>query len=50
MITMAALIGLGVLVIVLNYVTVLPGSPDNLYLFGGLLAIAAGFAMTTQYR
>lgn len=49
-VTMAGLIGLGTLVIVLNYITILPASPSNLYLFGGLAAIGIGFAMTTNYR
>lgn len=49
-ITMAVLLGAGVLTIVLNYLLLLPGSPSNLYLFGGLLGIAVGFAMTTGYR
>jgi hypothetical protein len=47
---MAVLLGAGVLTIVLNYLLLLPGSPSNLYLFGGLLGIAVGFAMTTNYR
>lgn len=44
----------GVLVIVLNYLSLMPPwSPDpasNLYLFVGLGMIAAGFAGSTQWR
>lgn len=49
-VTMAVLLGAGVLTIILNYLMLLPGSPNNIYLFGGLLGIAVGFAMTTNYR
>lgn len=48
--TMFGLMAVGGLLIVLNYVTVLPGSPSNAYLFTGLAGIAVGFAMTTNYR
>ena len=47
---MFALLGLGVLVIILNYLDVLPGGSDNRYLLGGLAAITAGFVTATQYR
>ena len=47
---MFALLGLGVLVIILNYLGVLPGDSDNRYLLGGLAAITAGFVTATQYR
>lgn len=41
----------GVFAIVLNYLGVLlPGSPNNLYLWVGLGAIAVGFAAATQWR
>ena len=47
---MFALLGVGVLVIVVNYFGVLPGGTDNRYLLGGLVAITAGFITATQYR
>lgn len=45
-----ALMVLGVLAILLNYLTVLPGSVSAWYLVGGLVAIFAGFLMATRYR
>jgi len=47
---MLALFSLGVLMIVLNYVSLLPSSPSNWYLLGGLGLIVCGFAVSTQYR
>jgi hypothetical protein len=47
---MFALMGVGVLIILSNYVTLLPGSPSNAWLLAGLGGIAAGFAMTLNYR
>ena len=49
-VTMFALMGVGVLVILSNYVTLLPGSPSNTWLLIGLAGIAAGFGMTLNYR
>jgi len=49
-VTMFGLMGLGVIVILANYITLLPGSPDNMWLIAGLAGIAAGFAMTLNYR
>ena len=52
-ITMFALWGTGLLVIVLNYMSVLPGSKNGgsgWYLVGGLVAILAGIMVSTQYR
>lgn len=46
-------LGLGVVVIILNYLGVsalLPGAPRNLYLWSGLGAIAVGFGLATQWR
>jgi hypothetical protein len=37
-------------VIILNYINVLPSSPSNWYLLGGLGAILAGALAATQYR
>jgi hypothetical protein len=36
--------------IVLNYFDVLPDSPTNWYLLGGILVFATGFALATQWR
>ena len=47
---MASLMVLGVLMIVLNYLTVLPGSVSKWYLWSGLGLIGVGFIMTTEYR
>ncbi len=41
---------LGALMIVLNYFDVLPSSPTNWYLLGGIALIASGFITATQYR
>lgn len=42
--------GIGVLVIILNYLNALPGEAKNINLFIGLGFITAGFLMATQYR
>ena len=47
---MFGLMIIGVVVIVLNYMGVLPGGSDNLYLVIGLGAIAVGFGMTLGFR
>ena len=47
---MLATLVLGVLIILLNYLSVLPGSVSVWYLVGGLAAIFAGFVMATRYR
>jgi hypothetical protein len=47
---MFALMGLGVIVIVINYIGVFPGGTDNNYLYMGLAGIAAGFLMTLWYH
>jgi cell division protein CrgA len=41
---------LGVVAIVGNYMDLLPGSPTNAYLWGGLGLIALGFLGTTRWR
>ena len=41
---------LGGLMIVLNYFDVLPASPTNWYLLGGIAMIASGFVVATQYH
>ncbi|MFL2694024.1 MAG: cell division protein CrgA [Candidatus Actinomarina sp.] len=49
-IIMGLLMILGVLLIVLNYLTLLPGSVSRWYLWSGLGLIGIGFIMTTEYR
>jgi hypothetical protein len=44
------LLVLGVLMILLNYLTVLPGSVTVWYLIGGLVMIFAGFILATRYH
>lgn len=40
----------GVAVIVLNYMSLMPGTQQQLWLWVGLALIAAGFGLTTQLR
>jgi hypothetical protein len=47
---MFTLFGLGVIVIVLNYLSALPGDVSNGYLLLGLGLITGGFLLATQYR
>jgi hypothetical protein len=47
---MLTFFGLGILMIVLNYISLLPAAPSNWYLLGGLGLIVCGFAVSTQYR
>ena len=47
---MFGLLILGMLVIVCNYLEVLPGDAKNQYLFVGLGLITAGFVTATKYR
>lgn len=49
-ILMFAFLGLGMIVIVINYLGVLPGGADNKYLLVGLVLITAGFITATRYR
>ena len=47
------ILGAGVLTIILNYLGLIPGTggqATNPYLWGGLGAIAVGFALATQWR
>ncbi|MEA2024176.1 MAG: cell division protein CrgA [Actinomycetota bacterium] len=48
--TMFGLMAVGIVVILINYMSVLPGGTSNLYLLGGLAMIGVGFAMTLNYR
>ncbi len=47
---MLTLLLLGMLVIVCNYLGLLPGEASNGYLFLGLGFITAGFLVATRYR
>jgi hypothetical protein len=47
---MFALLGLGVVVIILNYVGLLPGDTKNSYLLLGLALITGGFVTATNYH
>jgi hypothetical protein len=47
---MFALLAVGVLIIVFNYLELLPGATSNWYLLAGLAAILGGIIVATQYR
>lgn len=47
---MLTLLGVGVVVIVVNYLGLLPGGQQNRYLFLGLIQITAGFVVSTFWR
>ena len=47
---MFALLGLGALMIILNYVDLLPGGTSNWYLLGGLGLILGGIITATQFH
>ncbi len=47
---MFALLGLGVLIIIVNYTTLMPGGSNNLYLLLGLALITIGFIVATKYH
>lgn len=47
---MFSLLGIGTLMIILNYVDLLPGGTSNWYLLGGLGLILAGIITATQYH
>jgi hypothetical protein len=38
------------IIIILNYVSVWPGSPSNVYLIVGLVLITVGFITATKYH
>jgi hypothetical protein len=44
------LLCLGALLLVGNYLSFLPGATNSWYLVGGLVAIVAGFALSTRLR
>ncbi len=45
-----ALLGLGFVVIFVNYLGVMPGGASNWYLLGGLALLAGGFFIATKYH
>ena len=47
---MIGLLALGAIVIVLNYVALLPGDTNNWYLMGGLGLLLAGMLVATQWH
>lgn len=47
---MFGLMGVGIVVILLNYVRLLPGAPTNTWLLVGLAGIGTGFGMTLNFR
>jgi hypothetical protein len=49
-VTMFALLVCGALIVIVNYLGVLPGEQQNSYLFLGLAEITAGFVFATRYR
>jgi hypothetical protein len=48
-VTFTALI-LGILVIILNYLGLLPGDQENRYLILGLILVTGGFVFSTRLR
>ena len=50
-VTMFTMLGLGMVVVITNYLSLLPGGdPQNSYLFIGLGLIAGGFLFSTRLR
>ena len=47
---MFACLGVGMVIIIINYLGLLPGGADNKYLLVGLALITAGFITATRYR
>ena len=47
---MFSLMALGVLVIILNYIDLVPGGQRSMFLYSGLGSIALGFLMTMNYH
>ncbi len=48
--TMFGLMAIGAILIILNYIGVVPGGTSNSWLIIGLAGIAIGFTMTLNYR
>ena len=50
-VAIATMLALGLLIVVLNYLNLLPGSDtENRYLLLGIALIAGGFMLATNYR
>jgi hypothetical protein len=47
---MFGLMAVGVLLIILNYIGIVPGGQQSMWLYIGLGAIGAGFMMTLNYH
>jgi cell division protein CrgA len=47
---MGSLLGVGAILIICNYLNVLPGGASNAYLLVGLALITAGFITATQWH
>jgi hypothetical protein len=47
---MFAALGIGILMIITNYLGILPGGTSGWYLLGGLALLAIGFFTATRYR
>ncbi len=47
---MFGLMAVGIVLILTNYIGILPGGTSNTYLIVGLAMIGVGFAMTMNYR
>ncbi len=45
-----AVLLVGVLMIILNYFDVLPASPTNWYLLGGIVIFGGGFGLATRWH
>jgi hypothetical protein len=50
MVLMFSLMGVGILLIILNYIDLVPGGQQSLWLYLGLGSIAAGFLMTMNFH
>jgi cell division protein CrgA len=47
---MFGLMAVGIVIILINYIGILPGGTRNIYLLTGLAGIGIGFTMTMNYR
>jgi hypothetical protein len=47
---MFGLMAVGLIIILMNYIGILPGGTSNTYLITGLAGIGIGFGMTMNYR
>lgn len=47
---MFVFLALGVLLIIVNYLTILPGGASNLWLLAGLVLLGVGFWIATKYH